>query len=163
MINLLNFLIQLFQVLSKTNLYLEPSCNPFFLDSVAYSLKLLLSGFFMYHVLTGSHTICKFDKKKKTPICPNFALPSFWIWTKVKRKMTLEMVMSSFTDDLWTEILLRLPIKSLLQFKLVSESWFSIILSYRFAISHLKTAPKDDEIFIAHHELFYGLKVHSAF
>ncbi|XP_074343177.1 uncharacterized protein LOC141681011 [Apium graveolens] len=36
---------------------------------------------------------------------------------KNKKREAWEKVMSSFTDDLWTEILLRLPIKSLLRFK----------------------------------------------
>ncbi|KAL1806543.1 hypothetical protein ACET3Z_029611 [Daucus carota] len=34
-----------------------------------------------------------------------------------------EMVMSNITDDLWTEIFLRLPFESLLRFKSVSKTW----------------------------------------
>ncbi|WOH12842.1 hypothetical protein DCAR_0832351 [Daucus carota subsp. sativus] len=72
---------------------------------------------------------------------------------KNKRKRSWETVLSEFTDDLWTEILLRLPIKTLLQFKSVSKSWFSIISSHRFATSHLAMAAKDDQILIAHHDV----------
>ncbi|XP_017222032.1 F-box/kelch-repeat protein At3g06240 [Daucus carota subsp. sativus] len=66
-----------------------------------------------------------------------------------------KLVMSNFTDDLWTEIFLRLPFESLLRFKSVSKTWFSIISSHRFAISHLAIAPKDDQILIVHHEKGY--------
>ncbi|KAL8105119.1 hypothetical protein AgCh_029058 [Apium graveolens] len=71
---------------------------------------------------------------------------------KIKKTEAWEKLMSSFTDDLWTEILLRLPIKSLLQFKSVCKSWFSIISSHRFAKSHLMTAAKDDQVVIIHLE-----------
>lgn len=54
--------------------------------------------------------------------------------------------------DLWFEILLRLPVESLLRVKLVSKTWFSIISSHHFAKSHLETAPKDDDIVIVHHD-----------
>ncbi|XP_017220909.1 F-box/kelch-repeat protein At3g06240 isoform X1 [Daucus carota subsp. sativus] len=63
-----------------------------------------------------------------------------------------ELVMSNFTDDLWTEIFLRLPLESLLRFKSVSKTWLSIISSHRFALSYLAIAPKDDQILIVHHE-----------
>ncbi|KAK1380044.1 hypothetical protein POM88_026788 [Heracleum sosnowskyi] len=72
-----------------------------------------------------------------------------------KRKRSWEKVMSNFTDDLWIEIFLRLPFESLLGFKSVSKSWFSIISSHRFAQSHLETAPKDDDSITVHHELIY--------
>ncbi|WOH12844.1 hypothetical protein DCAR_0832353 [Daucus carota subsp. sativus] len=72
---------------------------------------------------------------------------------KNQRKRTWERVLSEFTDDLWTEILLRLPIKTLLQFKSVSKSWFSIISSHRFATSHLANAAKDDQILIVRYDI----------
>ncbi|WOH12843.1 hypothetical protein DCAR_0832352 [Daucus carota subsp. sativus] len=62
------------------------------------------------------------------------------------------MVMSNFTDDLWTEIFLRFPLESLLRFKSVSKTWLSIISSHRFALSYLAIAPKDDQILIVHHD-----------
>ncbi|XP_074364465.1 F-box/kelch-repeat protein At3g23880-like [Apium graveolens] len=68
------------------------------------------------------------------------------------KKRAWEKVMSSFTDDLWTEILLRLPIKSLLRFKSVCKSWFSIISSHRFAKSHHAIAGTDDQVVIVHLE-----------
>ncbi|XP_074347616.1 putative F-box protein At1g50870 [Apium graveolens] len=70
-----------------------------------------------------------------------------------KRRTTeaREKVMNNFADDLWIEIFLRLPFKSLLQSKSVSKSWLSIISSHRFAKSYLeKPAVHDDEITIAH-------------
>lgn len=70
---------------------------------------------------------------------------------KFTRTEAWEKVMNSFTDDLWTEILLHLPIKSLLRFKSVSKSWFSIISSHRFAKSHLITS-RDDQDVIVHLE-----------
>ncbi|XP_017976570.1 PREDICTED: F-box protein At5g07610 [Theobroma cacao] len=41
-------------------------------------------------------------------------------------------------DDLLTEILRRLPTKTLLQFKLVSKQWLSLISSPEFSISHTR-------------------------
>ncbi|KAK1398268.1 F-box domain-containing protein [Heracleum sosnowskyi] len=72
-------------------------------------------------------------------------------------KRSWEMLMSCVTDDLWTEILLRLPLESLLLFKSVSKSWFAIISSNRFAKSHLDRAiasGEDDEILIVHLDLY---------
>ncbi|KAK1380043.1 F-box domain-containing protein [Heracleum sosnowskyi] len=63
------------------------------------------------------------------------------------------MVMSNLSDDLWIEIFLRLPFKSLLGSKSVSKSWFSLISSHRFAKSHLAlTAKDDDDILIVRHK-----------
>ncbi|CAK7345564.1 unnamed protein product [Dovyalis caffra] len=44
-------------------------------------------------------------------------------------------------DDLLTEILLHLPAKSILKFKLVSKKWLSIISNPSFAILHTKLNP----------------------
>ncbi|KAK1380039.1 F-box domain-containing protein [Heracleum sosnowskyi] len=83
------------------------------------------------------------DNKKKRKLNKKKRIAEAW-----------EKLMSSITDDLWIEILLRLPIKPLLRFKSVSKSWFSIISSHRFAKSHLVTTAKDDdEILIVHHDL----------
>jgi len=41
-------------------------------------------------------------------------------------------------DELITKILLRLPVKSLIRFKSVSKSWFSLISDNHFAISHFQ-------------------------
>ncbi|KAK1380028.1 F-box domain-containing protein [Heracleum sosnowskyi] len=73
---------------------------------------------------------------------------------KKKTSKAWEKVMSSFTDDLWIEIFLYLPFKSLLRFKSVSKSWLSIISNHRFAKSYLDTDAKDDnECPIVHHEI----------
>lgn len=42
------------------------------------------------------------------------------------------------TDDLITEVLVRLPVKSLLRCKSVSEPWLSLISNPNFIISHVK-------------------------
>ncbi|KAK1377759.1 F-box domain-containing protein [Heracleum sosnowskyi] len=46
------------------------------------------------------------------------------------------------TDDLLNEILLRLPVKSLLRFKAVSKPWCSLISSPTFVISHYSLTMK---------------------
>ena len=74
--------------------------------------------------------------------------------TNDKRNRSLERVLCDFTDDLWIEVLLRLPLKPLIQFKSVSKSWFSIIPSHHFAKSHLHraiTSGEDHETLIIHH------------
>ncbi|XP_022747903.1 F-box protein At5g07610-like [Durio zibethinus] len=47
------------------------------------------------------------------------------------------------TDDLLTEILKRLPTKTLLQYKLVSKQWLSLISSPHFSISHTRFLQKE--------------------
>ncbi|MED6148337.1 hypothetical protein PIB30_052244 [Stylosanthes scabra] len=53
--------------------------------------------------------------------------------------------------ELIMEILLRLPVKSLLRFKCVSKSWFAIISDENFAKSHFKFSAKSN-----HRILCYG-------
>ncbi|XP_031284053.1 F-box/kelch-repeat protein At3g23880-like [Pistacia vera] len=45
-------------------------------------------------------------------------------------------------DDLVRDILLRLPVKSLLRFKCVSKSWLSLISNHKLAITHLNKTSK---------------------
>nr|XP_033515070.1 putative F-box protein At5g62660 [Nicotiana tomentosiformis] len=47
------------------------------------------------------------------------------------------MVYSNWPDDLITEILVRLPVKSLLRFKCVHKNWYSLITSSFFVRKHL--------------------------
>ncbi|XP_074342927.1 F-box/kelch-repeat protein At3g23880-like [Apium graveolens] len=42
------------------------------------------------------------------------------------------------SEDLTTQILLRLPVKSLIRFQLVDKSWLKLITSSNFILSHLK-------------------------
>ncbi|KAI5678813.1 hypothetical protein M9H77_09763 [Catharanthus roseus] len=50
-------------------------------------------------------------------------------------------------DDAIIEILLRLPVKSLIRFKSVSKFWFSLLISPQFIDMHLKfSLARDDEL-----------------
>ncbi|KAG5001241.1 hypothetical protein JHK87_022313 [Glycine soja] len=52
----------------------------------------------------------------------------------------------TFSHDLIVEILLRLPIKSLLRFKCVCKSWLSFISNPHFVKSHLVVAPTNQTL-----------------
>lgn len=52
----------------------------------------------------------------------------------------------TFSHDLIVEILLRLPIKSLLRFKCVCKSWLSFISDPHFVKSHLVVAPTNQTL-----------------
>ncbi|KAK4798763.1 hypothetical protein SAY86_031089 [Trapa natans] len=53
-------------------------------------------------------------------------------------------------QDILTEILLRLPVKSLVRFRSVSGSWNSLITSQRFVTLHLKRSVESGNSFILH-------------
>ncbi|PSS35700.1 F-box/kelch-repeat protein [Actinidia chinensis var. chinensis] len=57
----------------------------------------------------------------------------------------------SLPPEIIAEILSRLPVKSLLQFRSVSKSWLSLISNHEFAKTHLGIASKNDDY--AHHRL----------
>lgn len=56
-----------------------------------------------------------------------------------------------FPDELIVEILLRVPVRSLLQFRCVSKSWKTLISDSQFAKDHLRTSTADPNM--AHHRL----------
>ncbi|XP_074359344.1 F-box/kelch-repeat protein At2g43270-like [Apium graveolens] len=58
-------------------------------------------------------------------------------------------------EDLITEVLLRLPVKSLLRFKSVSKLWLSIISSNTFIKSHTTTKPEADETLLVYTKADY--------
>ncbi|KAL3506323.1 hypothetical protein ACH5RR_031705 [Cinchona calisaya] len=60
-------------------------------------------------------------------------------------------------DDLIEQILLKLPVKSLLRFKCVSKSWFSLISSKQFIQNHLNLS-SNDLIFGAGYPFQFELK-----
>ncbi|XP_039049188.1 F-box protein At2g40925-like [Hibiscus syriacus] len=63
--------------------------------------------------------------------------------------------------DLLTQLLLRLPTKSLLKFKCVSKQWLSLISDPQFCLSHTRHQHRDDDRFLEPTALL--LKVHLAF
>ncbi|XP_060171333.1 F-box/kelch-repeat protein At3g23880-like [Lycium barbarum] len=62
----------------------------------------------------------------------------------------------SLPDELIIEILLRLPVKSLLQFKCVSKFWLALISSPEFVKTHLSISANNDEGY-PHHRLMLKL------
>ncbi|KAI3413006.1 Pre-mRNA-processing factor 19 [Psidium guajava] len=52
----------------------------------------------------------------------------------------------SFPEDIWVEILFRLPVKSLMRFKCVGKRWQSLISNPGFAKSHLQRLKVGDSI-----------------
>ncbi|KAE8708337.1 hypothetical protein F3Y22_tig00110346pilonHSYRG00132 [Hibiscus syriacus] len=63
--------------------------------------------------------------------------------------------------DLLTQLLLRLPTKSLLKFKCVSKQWLSLISDPQFCLSHTRHQHRDDDRFLEPTALL--LKVHDIF
>ncbi|XP_057486624.1 F-box/kelch-repeat protein At3g23880-like [Actinidia eriantha] len=75
---------------------------------------------------------------------------------KKKKKKTNQSPIDSqplpnLPPEIIAEILSRLPVKSLLQFRSVSKSWLSLISNHEFAKTHLGIAFKNDDY--AHHRL----------
>ncbi|XP_074284062.1 F-box/kelch-repeat protein At3g23880-like [Silene latifolia] len=58
-----------------------------------------------------------------------------------KNKQAIEQQCYIFDGLIFEEILLRLPVKSLIRFKSVSKQWYSIISSSKFAITHFMKSP----------------------
>ncbi|MCD7467724.1 hypothetical protein HAX54_005330 [Datura stramonium] len=55
---------------------------------------------------------------------------------------------SYFPPDLLIEILLRLPVKSLIRFTVVSKSWHSLITSFSFISTHLAQTPPSNTLLV---------------
>ncbi|XVF54660.1 hypothetical protein PTKIN_Ptkin05aG0199000 [Pterospermum kingtungense] len=74
--------------------------------------------------------------------------------TKKKAKVTRSVLSSAAEqicnhEDLLTEILVKLPAKSLIKFKLVSKQWRCLISSHRFCLYHTRSFPtKPSALFI---------------
>lgn len=64
---------------------------------------------------------------------------------------------SIFPEELITEIISRLPVKSLLKFMSVSKSWLSLISSPEFINTHLTVYNNNDQ---RHHRLMLGFSMH---
>ena len=68
---------------------------------------------------------------------PNIAETEYQVRNMEKKSRLLPV---EWHDDLIIQILLRLPVKSLLRFRCVSKSWLSLISDPQFAASHLELA-----------------------
>ncbi|CAA0826882.1 Unknown protein [Striga hermonthica] len=64
---------------------------------------------------------------------------------------------SIIPEEIITEILLRLPVKSLLRFKSVCKPWLLLISSSKFAKAHLKTSTAQNSGVSARENLIFGL------
>ncbi|CAK7345574.1 unnamed protein product [Dovyalis caffra] len=70
-----------------------------------------------------------------------------------KNLSSIDSVISN--DDLVTEILLRLPAKSVLKFKLVSKKWLTIISDSTFAMRHTHLNPHNTSAFLLKLSFFF--------
>ncbi|CAL5345609.1 unnamed protein product [Camellia sinensis] len=61
-----------------------------------------------------------------------------------KKEKTKEMVSHYIHEDVMVEILVKLPVKSLLRFKCVSKSWSSLITNPSFIAKHLTNSNKKE-------------------
>ncbi|XP_028109233.1 F-box protein At5g62510-like [Camellia sinensis] len=64
--------------------------------------------------------------------------------TLLKKEKTKEMVSHYIDEDVMVEILVKLPVKSLLRFKCVSKSWSSLITNHSFIAKHLTNSNKKE-------------------
>ncbi|KAK3416982.1 hypothetical protein EUGRSUZ_H02734 [Eucalyptus grandis] len=71
------------------------------------------------------------------------------MWSEQNRGGRREVAMSTLSEDDETEILLRLPVKSLLRFKCVCKRWNSLISSPQFAKTHLQISASSPRILLA--------------
>ncbi|KAL7212274.1 hypothetical protein ACSBR2_015031 [Camellia fascicularis] len=62
----------------------------------------------------------------------------------LKKEKTKEMVSHYIHEDVMVEILVKLPVKSLLRFKCVSKSWSSLITNPSFIAKHLTNSNKKE-------------------
>ncbi|XP_016476971.1 F-box/kelch-repeat protein At3g06240-like [Nicotiana tabacum] len=70
---------------------------------------------------------------------------------------------SYFPPDLLIEILLKLPVKSLLRFRAVSKSWNSLISSPAFISTHLNQTPKTSTLLLRRYDNTHNKEYYSLF
>ncbi|KAH0778378.1 hypothetical protein KY290_004805 [Solanum tuberosum] len=57
-----------------------------------------------------------------------------------------------FPHEVVTEILLKLPAKSLIRFTVVCKSWYSLITSFPFISAHFAQTPQSDTVFVRRYD-----------
>ncbi|PIA51009.1 hypothetical protein AQUCO_01100075v1 [Aquilegia coerulea] len=69
-----------------------------------------------------------------------------------KMKKGEKNVISKLPIDIFFDILLRLPIKTISQWRRLSKTWYDLVLNPRFATIHYAKAPQNHTIYAVIHD-----------
>ncbi|XP_060181111.1 F-box/kelch-repeat protein At3g23880-like [Lycium barbarum] len=70
------------------------------------------------------------------------------------------LIIPTLPEELIIEILLRLPVKSLLKFRSVSKSWLALISTPEFINTHLSISANNQRLVLTHHKFVLTSSVH---